>query len=228
MSNNFDFINFLDESVYFYARHTQMNDYIVDLQGWKSSNFDANFTNLSTDINNNFQEPLKICEIGTWKGLTSTTMANILNSNNIESKIICVDTWLGSPEYLTNGINNTNQGEMLYKRGIGFPTVYYTFVNNVCKLQLTNTIIPFPMSSIEASNVLDFYNIKFHIIFMDCYYDYISVKTNLNSYWKLLKNNGYIFGDYYNITSIKDAIDEFALTNNLVLIINENFWVLKK
>jgi len=33
-----------------------------------------------------------IYEIGSWKGLTATTMATIAKVNNIPCKIICIDT----------------------------------------------------------------------------------------------------------------------------------------
>jgi hypothetical protein len=54
------------------------------------------------------------------------------------------------------------------------------------------------------------------------------VKTNLNKFWKLLKINGYIFGDNYNILETKQAIDEFSDEVNISITLNENIWILKK
>ena len=230
-SSNIDFIEYLQNSAYIDLKKTIMNDYNLDLQGWKSDNFDLIFTNiLNNSTSNSFQEPLIICEIGTWKGLTATTMANIIKPIQNNFKIICIDTWQGSPDYLIDIVNNNNINDLIYshKRIVNHPYIYYTFINNICYLKLYNNVIPLPMSSLEASNVLEYYNVNFHIIFIDCYYDYNSIKNNLTYYWKLLKNNGYMFGDYYNIDYVKNVIDEFSNINNINLTINENFWILKK
>lgn len=80
-SSNIDFIDYLQNSAYIDLKKTIMNDYNLDLQGWKSDNFELNFTNILNNTSNSFQEPLIICEIGTWKGLTATTMANIIKPN---------------------------------------------------------------------------------------------------------------------------------------------------
>jgi len=225
--SNFNFLDYLQNSAFLYNKNVILNDYIVDLEGYKSSNFDVNFSNILINTYNHFQEPLLIGEIGSWKGLTTTSMTNIITSNNIQSKIVCIDTWQFSPNILINNGNNINFDE-LNKRGIGFPIIYYTFINNICKLNLYDLIIPFPMGSIEAANILNNYNIKFNIIFLNCYYDYDSVTYNLNVYWKILKINGYIFGDYYNKINIKNAIDDFSNNHNISLLIYDTFWVINK
>lgn len=227
MSNNFDFINYLQENAY--SNVIVPTDYVVDLQGWKSSNFDTNFSNILIETYNFFQEPLMIYEIGSWKGLTATTMATIAKVNNIPCKIICIDTWLGSPDYLTLGINDNNQGLSLNLKN-GYPQIYYTFLNNIITLGHNDIIIPFPMSSIEAADILKFYNINSHITFIDGSREYISIHTNLSKYWKLLKNDGYIYGDYYNQENygIKNAVDDFSTAVMSPIIIDDFIWNIKK
>jgi hypothetical protein len=225
--SNIDFLHHLKENAYANLKQTIFNDYVIDLQGWKSNNFDTVFKNILTDVGQEFSSELTIFELGSWKGLTSSIMANISKSNNIRCKIICIDTWLGSPDYLTSGLFNINQGLSLKIRN-GYPSVYYTFLNNIYNLHLDDIIIPFAMSSNEASNVLEFYDIKAHIIFIDNSHDYSSIKINVNKFWNLLQINGCIFGDNYNSIDIKQAIDEFANSVNVHIVLNENIWILKK
>ena len=225
--SNINFLDLLKSNAYTNLKKTIYNDYIIDLQGWKSSNFDFVFSNMLIESHNYFLENLTIFEIGSWKGLTSSTMANISQTNNISSQIICIDTWLGSPEYLTIGLFDDTKGVSLKIRN-GYPNIYYTFLNNIYNLHLEDIIVPFAMSSGEASEILQYYNISAHIIFVDSTCDYFSVKTNLNKFWKLLKINGCIFGDNYNILETKQAIDEFSDEVNISITLNENIWILKK
>src|SRR5947208_1485127 len=44
-------------------------------------------------------KPSLIIEVGTWKGHSANAMADSCKRMNLHTKIICVDTWLGSQEH---------------------------------------------------------------------------------------------------------------------------------
>src|SRR5687768_5229089 len=43
--------------------------------------------------------PARICEVGSWKGRSAINMAKAVKSLGLNTEIVCVDTWLGSPEH---------------------------------------------------------------------------------------------------------------------------------
>jgi len=44
-------------------------------------------------------KPRIIVEVGTFKGRTAIFMAHLIKQLKLDAKIICIDTWVGSPEH---------------------------------------------------------------------------------------------------------------------------------
>lgn len=224
-----EFLNFLKQQAFNNIDNINTNELTIDLQGWISPNFISKFTELLINSYNELQRPLMIIEIGSWKGLSACTMANIAKQNNIPCTIICIDTWLGSPDYWTTGINDINKGGSL-KFNNGYPQIYYTFLNNIILKNHTDTIRPLPMSSNEASGILNYYDIKADIVYIDGAQEYISVHNDISKYWKILQNNGYIFGSNYcdECDSIKMAVDDFSRAVTTDKTIDDILWIVQK
>jgi predicted O-methyltransferase YrrM len=87
-----------------------IQEHQVDLQGWMCNEFENTFETLIRDVYNRVQRPLTIIEVGTWKGLSACTMASLAKRLNIPCKLICVDTWLGAPEFWTWGLHDLTRG----------------------------------------------------------------------------------------------------------------------
>ncbi len=119
-----DFINSLHASAY--EDLDFINTFEGDLTGWKSCKFDEIFKAQLMDVYNRVQRPVAIIEVGTWKGCSAIGMAKVAKECNVEVKIICVDTWLGSPEfYTTTGIKEEACGLSLKrKNGYVCPLIY--------------------------------------------------------------------------------------------------------
>jgi hypothetical protein len=223
-----EFLNFLQQQA-FNINDVNSSNLTLDLQGWISPNFSSNFSTMITNSYNELQRPLMIIEIGSWKGLSACTMATIAKQNNIPCTIICIDTWLGTPDYWTTGINNINEGGSLnFKKG--YPQIYYTFLNNIILENHTDIIKPLAISSNEAVSVLEYYNIKADIVYVDGSQEYISFYNDISKYWKVLHNNGYLFGSNYsdNYTSIQMAINDFTRTTNTDKTIDDILWIIQK
>ena len=159
----------------------------VDIQGWMPDVFKEFFSLAINDVLRTAgSKDILIYEVGTWKGLFANTMANICKNMNITNfKIVCIDTWLGSPEHMES-----------MSRVNGIPKLFSTFINNTFYFKNSEVIYPFPISSgsflIDKSLLAD-------IIYIDAGHEYEAVLLDIQLYWKLLKNGGFmIFDDYHS------------------------------
>lgn len=219
------FISILEKNAY---ETLDAENHQVDLQGWMCGQFPSTFESFLNDLKNRLENNrLIIIEVGTWKGLSTVTMANICKNNNINTKIIAVDTWLGAPEFWTHGYNG-HERQLIINNG--YPNVFYTFTKNVKKLGHHDTILPFPISSVQGADVLTYYNAKADIIYIDASHEYDAVITDLNKYWPLLKEGGYMFGDDYigHWPGVVRAVDEFCAQKSLQLTVNGVVWYVQK
>ena len=180
----------------------------LDLQGW----MDPQFEHVFKEHIIKYDRPITIVEVGSWKGLSTSTMARICKENNVEATIIAIDTWLGAPEFWTWGLQDETRGESL-NRINGYPSVYFTFIKNMKILGHDDMIVPLPLNSVCAFDVLKYYQITADVIYIDAAHEYESVKQDLSLYMKLLNENGMIFGDDYSINwpGVVKAVDELIL-----------------
>jgi predicted O-methyltransferase YrrM len=186
------FLERLQKNAY---ENLDISGHIIDIQGWMCAEFSKVFENAVKSKDRSI--PLIVIEVGTWKGLSAITMANILQRLGFKNfKIICIDTWLGAPEFWTWGIDDPIRGLSL-KLVNGYPSIFLTFTKNIKMLGFSNNIIPLPLSSIQAVDVLTHYKITADVIYIDAAHEYDAVKQDYLSYWPLLKSGGVILGDDY-------------------------------
>jgi hypothetical protein len=201
-----------------------------DLTGWICKDFAAVFRSNLQSIHKKVNRKLVIVEVGTWKGLSAIAMAQIARQCQIDIDIICVDTWLGAPEFWTWGLTDPTRGMSLLRRS-GYPQVYYTFLKNVIDNKVKDVIAPFPISSGEAVEVFNHYNIKADMIYVDASHEYDAVSNDLNRYWTILNAGGCIFGDDYekrDWLGVVKAVDNFSTTMSLPKEINGVVWSMIK
>jgi predicted O-methyltransferase YrrM len=223
MSDPQTFINTLRHQAY---NALDVSDYHVDLQGWKDSSFDLVFKGFLETRDPS--QPLTILEVGSWKGLSTVTMSQMCKDHGFKHvNLIAVDTWLGAPEFWTWGINDSTRGRSMNFVD-GYPRVFYTFTKNCKKLGHQDTIVPFPISSIQGADVLSHYKVKADIIYVDAAHEYKPVLADLQAYYPLLKDNGVMFGDDYhsNWPGVIQAVDEFAAANHKTKNVQGVVWTL--
>jgi hypothetical protein len=176
----------------------------IDMQGWGSDHPILPWTieNLRPDL---------IIEVGSWKGRSAINMAKKMESLDIDGEILCIDTWLGSPEHW---LENQYKGSL--KIINGRPNLYNTFITNVIANKCEKYITPFPLTSEAAYFVLKKLGVKSSMIYIDAGHEYESVIKDIEMYWDLLGEGGVmILDDYIGWSGVTKAINEFALKNNL-------------
>lgn len=157
-------------------------------------------------------KPNLIIEVGTWKGLSAIIMAKKLKSLDLESKVLCIDTWLGASEHWDDMFGSESNVGMVQYMEHGMPLgLYYQFLANVIRENVTDYIVPLPSTSRSAAEILALNSIKADLIYIDASHIYEEVLDDCNNYSKLLNDKGYMIFDDYSDTwqGVKQAVDIF-------------------
>jgi hypothetical protein len=180
----------------------------VDLQGWNSD--DPLFADLIASV-----RPARIIEVGTWKGASAIAMALLLKKERIKGEVVCIDTFLGWPG-----------APMLLRNG--FPTLYWQFLANVVKSDVTDIITPFPQTSDLAATWLNAERIKAGLVYIDGAHGFAQVYDDLHRYWPLVEVGGCLFGDDYDRDDVSRAVGLFARISRLPFDVIGGKWVIPK
>lgn len=193
-----------------------------DLQGW---NGNSPFFHRVIDE----KKPTTIIEVGTWKGQSAINMANHCKKTNLNTKIFCVDTWLGAIEFWTSA-RHTSDRNLLLKNG--YPQIYYQFLSNVVHCGLQDYIRPVPMPSVTAAQYFSYFKISAEVIYIDASHEKGDVYRDIETYWPLLKKGGIMIGDDMNRKSwpgVTHDVHQFVNRNKLKLEIPHNkYWLIRK
>ena len=173
----------------------------VDLQGWGSD--DAIFAQAIAT-----KRPKIIVEVGTWKGRSAINMAKIVKSLGLDCTIICVDTWLGSPEHFLGG-DPAWRTSLLFKHG--YPQLYFTFLSNVIHSNVMDIIVPLPTTSENAAIILKAKGIRPDIVYVDGAHEEAPAYRDFKTYFDLLSPEGILIGDDYLLSEeVTRAANRFA------------------
>ncbi|MEO8558392.1 MAG: class I SAM-dependent methyltransferase [Rhodospirillales bacterium] len=190
----------------------------LDLQGWGSNH--PVFERMIDQL-----KPRLIVEVGSWKGASAIHMAQLMKQKGLSGEIVCIDTFLGSPEHWTNP--EFRPGLRLKH---GQPRLYDQFISNIVHSGMQDIITPFAISSTAAAVVLARANVRPELIYIDASHEYEDVKRDLELYWQLLAPGGVMLGDdflpmWYGVIR---AASEFAKTYGLDLQISDEKWLVQK
>ena len=182
-------------------RSSRADDGMPDLQGWGSEH------KYLTDAIETHR-PSIVVEVGVWKGASVIRMASRLRDLAIDGVVIAVDTWLGSWEHWGDDGWFRELGVLESDRSI-----VTTFLRNVRSACLENYIVPLPLDSVNAAQVLRHFNIVPDVAHIDGGHDYAAVLADLKQWWPLLKPGGLLIGDDYragnNWPGVKRAFDDY-------------------
>lgn len=196
------------------------------IHGWHSDSdvFYELLLDLIKDTN-----PSIIIEVGSWYGQSALKMAEICEFYGLNTKIMCIDTWLGGEEHWDPTSPFFDEYFQLLQIKNGRPEIYEQFISNVIHEKKENMIIPIPNTSRNAYLILRKRFIVAELIYIDGSHLYEDVISDLNNYWELLKPNGVIFGDDYGFPGVSKAVNEFIDSKKIkAKILSDNFFIINK
>jgi predicted O-methyltransferase YrrM len=159
--------------------------------------------------------PNRIIEIGSWKGQSAIFMALASLRLNLETEIVCVDTWLGSLEHWDSASGDKTMFESLSIKH-GYPTLIQAFLTNVKSYGVDHVITPCPMPSSQAAKFLKKHQYSAPLIYIDGSHEYADVMSDLESYWELLEEKGImILDDYLIFDGVTHAVHDFVARNRI-------------
>jgi hypothetical protein len=166
-----------------------------------------------------------VVDVGVWKGQSTITMANAMRQHGIDGAVIAVDTFLGSPEHWRDG-----RSGKLFGMKHGMPDLYQTFMSNVYAAGLTGYVIPMAQTSTTACNILARMKIKPTVVHVDAAHEYVEVLRDIEDYWAIIENLGYLIGDDYLMSwpGVIRAAGEFSAKIRKPLIIETPKFILQK
>jgi predicted O-methyltransferase YrrM len=187
-------------------------------EGFSYTEDDVDYTGLSPDhpvfeSALSFLQPSVIVEVGSWKGKSAITMAKILHRRHIDGVIVCVDTWLGSPEHCLSPARHPTRPEhyesLRHKNGL--PRLYQTFMANVAEQGMTDYIIPLPNTSDNAFEMFRKIGLTTDFVYIDAAHEYESAMRDIVNSWNSLRNGGIlVLDDYLKWPGVTKAVDDFA------------------
>ena len=172
-----------------------------------------------------------IIEVGVWRGLSLVHLASSLKERTGGGAVIAVDTWLGAPEFWnrrhTNGVKDFER-DLKWKHG--YPQVYYEFLSNVVMRRLEDVVIPLPVPSLIAAQLLLEKDILADVIHIDAAHEYESVRGDIQVWFPLLAADGILLGDDFNQhwPGVVQAACEFASEISVKLYCSGKKWWIKK
>ena len=166
------------------------------------------------------KKPKCFLEIGVFHGVTARNICELLfNIHQDDFKYIGLDLFEKNNENENEVIPNTNFNNPLKK-------IYFQFikkqdpysleaVNDLLK-KFKNNIYLIKGNSNKILKNIDMSKIDY--VFLDGGHEYETVKNDLNNCLEVIKKNGTILCDDYNLGSalgVRKAIDEYVQNNNL-------------
>lgn len=172
--------------------------------------------------------PAVIIEVGTYLGWSAVNMALICKELNLDVKILCIDTWLGSIEHWRDDLCNSLHNYDFFENGTS--VMFDRFCKHVISYDLEDYIIPIPNTSKTAYEFLKYRNVCADLIYIDGDHSYDGVSSDLNMYFDILNDGGIIFGDDAQWETVKNATIDFSTRLNKELSFSEerNLFYIKK
>lgn len=169
-------------------------------------------------------KPNIILELGSYKGKSAIQFANLCKKHGLNTKIYCVDTWLGSAEH-------ADSADLMKVNG--WPTMFYQFLANVVHTGHQDCIIPMTMDTMSNYRIMKEHNIKVPLIYVDAGHFYESVYADIKYYWEVLEDGGIMFGDDYEWEGVSRAVKDFFGDNFKTIKHNKNdhhseHWIVQK
>ena len=187
----------------------------LDLQGWRSDH--PFLAEAMADW-----RPRVVVEVGAWKGASTLHMARALADGGIVGTVIAVDTWLGAVDHWADA---RLFAELACEHG--YPSLYRTFLANVLREGLADHVVPLPLDSVNAAELMALRGVRADVIHLDAGHEEASVAADLVAWWTVLRPGGLFLCDDYDalggrFPGVQRAVDAFCRSHAI-----EGPWALR-
>ncbi|KQO60455.1 MULTISPECIES: class I SAM-dependent methyltransferase [unclassified Methylobacterium] len=175
----------------------------LDLQGWRSVHPYLDEAIIEF-------RPHVVVEIGAWKGASTLHLARTMAAHGIEGTVIAVDTWLGAVDHWAD---SGLFAELATEHG--YPSLYRSFLANVLREGLADRVVPLPLDSVNAAELMRLRNVTADVIHLDAGHEEASVAADLRAWWPVLRPGGLFVADDYDrlggsFPGVTRAVDAFC------------------
>jgi hypothetical protein len=161
-------------------------------------------------------QPNVVVEVGSFLGYSAIKMAKEIKRLGMNSKVICVDTWLGGAE-IYDFIKGGNETTMGHAENNGYSNLYHKFVSNVIINDVQDIICPLPFPSSIGSHILKKVFSKVDIwpelIFIDGSHEENDVMYDCFNYYSLVKQGGAMWGDDWTWEGVRNGVKNYTKEN---------------
>ncbi len=173
----------------------------TDIQGWSVEH--PMFANVIKQF-----APRTIIEVGTWKGASLQHMSQLAVQAGLDTKFICVDTWLGS----NAGLWTDDQYRSSLMLVGDYPSMWKQFIHNIQAMEIADRVYPLPMTSSAAAYLLRDLDVTADAVYIDAGHEEAEVMIDLELYWQRVNPGGVMFGDDYLPAwpGVVAAVNKFA------------------
>lgn len=174
--------------------------------------------------------PALIVEFGSWQGRSALTFLTEARSLGLGSKIICVDTWLGSAEHWRNSLPDSEWSFDQLNLRNGEPRILETFWQAIKDHDLADQTSIVRAPTIFAAPFLRQQGVKPELVYVDADHSFGAVYQDLRLAESIVAKNGVIAGDDFTWQSVRLAIGRFIKKEHMLMVSSDRsqFVVLKK
>jgi len=134
-------------------------------------------------------------------------MAKLAREFGIDIEIVCIDTWLGSFEHVSDATPGSYDS-LNYVNG--YPSLYYTFLSNVVAAGMQDYITPLALTSESAAVLLRYVGARADLIYIDAAHEFEPAYRDISEFWSLLNDDGIMLCDDYGYSDVTAAACSFA------------------
>ena len=176
-------------------------------------------------------KPRLVVEVGSWKGASAAHMAKLMRVHcEPGARIICIDTWLGSPDhFLAHALDQPPDWRLSLRLKNGYPQLYYTFLCNMVRQKVDDMVIPLPQPSLQGAFIIRSLGLRPDVVYIDADHEYDAVLADLRAFWPLLSDDGILIGDdFFSHSTVTQAAYDFSREVNVPLVGKYSKFVLSK
>lgn len=170
-------------------------------------------------------KPIFAIEVGTFVGSTAVRLGQAFQAHQY-GHLLCIDSFTGSSEMW---FLERFQRDLQFQHGR--PRIYELWMDNIVRHQLTDTVLPWCLTSLSAAQCLAFLPWVIDFIFLDSAHLQDETYMEIDAYWKVLNAGGLMAGDDYDsFPAVRHDVDRFMQASGAELIRSPSgrLWALRK